>query len=371
MPQLACNPILVSLTGLQVNKVTRVTVTIETENRSPQEYVIHQLYMRANNAGKVENYDLSPVVAAFIRKTFDGSKEAYGGENIKYFQGPNVYHYRVSISGITEQASAVLFGVGEVPAAELSSPYLLRRNTAAIHVYDGLPGALSTYGKFSLVVMDSRLVVVKSISGGTSSGYVNQHPYDRLGLPVGNYYLVGGGAVKTTVWDDTRIWTDMEVWHESYIEDNNHALIYPLHVHASPADCIRGGAKIYIRYWNSRGAWSYALLSVLHNDLKAKTEYADSWRLDAKPVDGRILGDRVQTSKEMTYMITAGRDGLNRLEVDELRDLQRAWCVQVWDIDQEVWRDCYVDDATTQNNGGCRQEMTFTIEMPHEYTFTR
>lgn len=134
---------------------------------------------------------------------------------------------------------------------------------------------------------------------------------------------------------------------------------------------IRSGSKIYVRYWNSRGAWSYALLDVLRDNQQSKSTYSNAWREGFIPVNGRVFGDRVMTEQELTYTITAGRDGLDKLEVDELRDLQRAYCVQVYDVDQEAWKDCYVQDMTTQNSGGNRQELTFTIEMPHEYTFTR
>ena len=359
MPQLACNPILVTLDGKTADAWIEAFLTVQSIGRTPEVSETIPVKLRTNGKGAVNNFDISPLVAGVCRQNFDGDKERY---RLNYDYGYNVWTYTImSLSG------DVLFGAGEISEKELLPPYLLRRNLSTIHVYNGLPGAFCQWDSINLNIYDATLRCVRSLSGHAPGAC--QFYFENLNLPEGLYYLAAPNTFIDPVWQDSRIWNDADVWQGDGQDDN--AVFYPLHIHPSPADCIRVGAKIYVRYWNSRGAWSYALLSVLHNDLKAKTEYADSWRLDAKPVDGRILGDRVQTSKEMTYTITAGRDGLDRLEVDELRDLQRSWCVQVWDIDQEVWRDCYVDDVTTQNNGGCRQEMTFTLEMPHEYTFTR
>lgn len=338
------------------------------------EYIVYSVRLRANNSGNVENFDLSPLVAAFIRKTFDGSKLTTFSAMYQY-SAPNQYSFRFSIDGVTQEAGNLLFGAGNVPTAEIApnSPYFLRRNTATIHYYQGLPGTLTKLRpqkiNSEVYILDREFKPVRTVLCKVAGDYfATVISLQHLGIPTGDYWLSSSKDLFRPLWNDADIWNDDSIWYEYMVED---AVLYPLRVYPSPADCIRAGAQLYVRYWNSRGAWSYALLTVLRNDLKAKTEYADSWRLDAQPVDGRIFGDRVQTSKEMTYSIVAGRDGLDRLEVDELRDLQRSWCVQVWDIDQDAWRDCYVDDITTQNNGGRSQEMTFTIEMPHEYTFTR
>lgn len=367
MPQLACNPILINLTGLTPNTWIQAVLNVKSEhnNKNPVN-VNFTLNLRTDADGKVNNFDISPLVAGVCRQYFDGGQMVvYNG----FASGPGEYYYTVKINNVQKKADTVLFGAGEVDEDYLTNKYILRRNTSAIHAYKGLPGSFSTYGRMKMKVFSETFSLITSINN--HSGGIVVCSIEDQSIPVGKYYIVNEDSLRQTVWDDTMIWTDADKWEEEVLVDVNDAVIYPLHIHPSPADCIRGGAQIYVRYWNSRGAWSYALLDVQYNDLQAKTTYADSWRLDATPVNGRIFGDRVQTDKEMTYSITAGRDGLDRLDVDELRDMQRSYCVQVWDIDKEVWRDCYVKDATTRNAGGRAQEMTFTIEMPHEYTFTR
>ncbi|MDE7149053.1 MAG: hypothetical protein K2O01_01380, partial [Bacteroidales bacterium] len=323
--------------------------------------------IRANGSGRIENYDLSPLVAGIIRDTFNADGE-HAQSTVDY--GYNAWRWSLSVNGSDVASGDVAFGAGEVAESHLLAPYLLRRNTATINAYIGLPIQLSQWHFFSMTLYDATFNTVKVIKGNVPGIAVYSLLLHGTIAP-GRYFLSGDPSFQNTIWDDARTWWDTRVWEDQTDTVKSGAVIYPLVVHPDPSACIRAGGKLYIRYWNTRGAWSYTLLDVLHNTLKAKTEYADSWRLDATPVNGRIIGDRVQTDKEMTYTITAGRDGLDRLDVDELRDMQRAYCVQVWDIDREVWRDCYVQDATTQNNGGRGQEMTFTIEMPHEYTFTR
>lgn len=366
--KLATSPLLYNLTGLTKNSVVTVSVRMTTEGRLQGVDKTFSFNLRVNRDGKVENYDVSPIVCEFIRQTFSANVEKMIAGSV--MKGANLYGCVVTYGTARAIFGPLLFGVGSVEAAQLSPPYLLRRNTAPLHFYDGLPGTLSQFGAIESKVLDESFIMVTDIKAG-QNGYITQYQHQNFGLAPGDYYIVANSGVKQSTWNDSRVWSDADVWHDYLFDLKPDAVIYPLRLHPSPADCIRAGAKIYVRYWNSRGAWSYTLLDVLYNELQAKTTYADAWRLDDTPVDGRIYGDRVQTDKEMTYSITAGRDGLDRLDVDELRDMQRSYCVQVWDIDREAWRDCYVKDATTRNAGGRGQEMTFTLEMPHEYTFTR
>lgn len=365
MPQLACNPIPVSLTGLEKNTFVAGSLSVVSLDRNTQVSETIPVNLRTNAAGAVENFDLSPLIAAVCRQHFDGDKERY---KYTFDNVHNEWRYTLRISDTDKATGTVLFGAGAVQEADLMPPYLLRRNTSAINAYKGLPGSFAQITPMNMMVFSDELLYIKQLKGDAVLAVL--YYTDNLALPVGKYYLFGASSVKESVWDDSRRWSDPEVWRDTYIEDLANAVVYPLVVHPSPADCLRSGAKIYVRYWNSRGTWSYALLDVLYNDLQAKTDYADAWRLDAEPVNGRIYGDRVQTEKEMTYTVTAGREGIDRLDVDELRDMQRSYCVQAWDIDRKAWRDCYVKDATTRNAGGRGQEMTFTLEMPHEYTFT-
>lgn len=365
MPKLACNPILVSVTGLTANAFVKATLSVTPIGRNPEVPETIPVSLRTDAAGKVDNFDLSPLIAAVCRKHFDGDENPI----INYAANPNMWTYTLSVGDAVKATGNVLFGAGAVQEAGLLPPYLLRRNTSTINIYKGLPGSFAQTTPMNMMVFSEELIFIKQLKCDADLAVL--YYTDNLGLPVGQYYLVSASSANESVWDDASIWMDGDVWRDVYVEAVAAAVIYPLLVHPSPADCLRSGAKIYIRYWNSRGTWSYALLDVLYNDLQAKTDYADAWRLDAEPVDGRIYGDRVQTDKEMTYTVTAGRDGLDRLDVDELRDIQRAYSVQVWDIDRKAWRDCYVKDATTRNAGGRGQEMTFTLEMPHEYTFTR
>lgn len=334
------------------------------------------LNLRTNADGKIVNYDLSPILAGLCRQYFIAQK--YYDDTPPNMYNPysqNQYKYFLSIGGAVVSEDYIIFGAGEVPASELVAPYLLRRNTSTIHVYQNLPSDVVIWNTLTgWHVYDKNMERIGNPQSAVTGRYLafRLDPYIIYnGMGVGEYYLSGESPFNDTVWKDARTWRDTDTWYDEPIPVKADAVFYPLVVHPDPSDCIRAGAKIYVRYWNSRGAFSYALLDVLHNDLKAKTEYADSWRLGFGSDYGRVFGDRVQTDKEMTYTITAGRDGLDRLDVNELRDMQRAYCVQVWDVDRQVWRDCYVQDATTQNNGGRGQEMTFTIEMPHEYTFTR
>lgn len=380
MPVLACNPILVTIGGLNPNQWVDASLTLNTvrldKSASGQNLPVNNISqtipitLRSNSEGKVVDFDISPFVANFARKNFYAGL-AYGEiVNINYPFNLNFFSYTLTVNGTDMASDKVLFGAGNLSAGQLSRPYLLRRNMAVLNAYEGLPFTFSTVGiGFSYIVLNNDMAVANTMNYNATSTYLLE--VSLPALPIGDYFILDNDEAKRVVWNDQRIWKDADIWQDVSYEINDTVLYYRLHVHPSPADCLRAGAKIYVRYWNSRGAWSYALLDVQYNDLQAKTEYADSWRLDDTPVDGRIFGDRVQTSKEMTYTITAGRDGLDRLDVDELRDLQRSWCVQLWDVDKEAWRDCYVKDATTRNGGGRGQEMTFTIEMPHEYTFTR
>lgn len=366
MPQLACNPILVNLTGLDINTFVKGSLSVVSMGRNKEVSETIPVSLRTNPAGAVDNFDLSPLIAAVCRQHFDGDKERY---KYTFDNGYNEWRYTLRISGTDKATGTVLFGAGAVQEADLMPPYLLRRNTSTINVYKGLPGSFAQITPMNMMVFSEELLYIKQLKDNADLAVL--YYTDNLALPVGKYYLVFASFFRYNAWDDARRWSDNGVWVDFYIDDLANAVVYPLVVHPSPADCLRSGAKIYVRYWNSRGTWSYALLDVLYNDLKAKTDYADAWRMDAEPVNGRIYGDRVQTEKEMTYTVTAGRDGLDRLDVDELRDMQRSYCVQVRDIDRKAWRDCYVKDATTRNAGGRGQEMTFTLEMPHEYTFTR
>lgn len=366
---MACVPLLINPAETYgKNSVIDGVITMSGKGQATKSIVeTIGVKLRANGEGKIVNYDLSPIVASICRKHFEAGVEA---KQYTHDYSYNTWYLSASINGISVISSdAVLFGSTVAPQAETIQPHLLRRNTATIHVYQNLPGCFVEVSPMVMRIYDQLMNQLRDLSG--NAPIAATYYFDNLGLQPGRYYLSGDSPFNDTEWKDGRTWRDMDIWSDDPSTVKTDAVFYPLVVHPDPSDCIRAGAKIYVRYWNSRGAWSYALLDVLHNDLKAKTEYADAWRLDANPVNGRIFGDRVQTDKEMTYTITAGRDGLDRLDVDELRDMQRAYCVQVWDVVREVWRDCYVQDATTQNNGGRGQEMTFTIEMPHEYTFTR
>lgn len=378
MTQLACNPILINPTAtFRGNDVIPASLRFRSNDaRAQQIDVSVALNLRTNADGKIVNYDLSPILAGLCRKYFIAQK--YYDNTPPNMYNPysqNQYTYALTIGGAVVSEDYIIFGAGEVPASELVAPYLLRRNTSTIHVYQNLPSDVVIWNTLTgWHVYDKNMERIGNPQSAVTGRYLafRLDPYIIYnGMGVGEYYLSGESPFNDTVWKDARTWRDTDTWYDEPIPVKADAVFYPLVVHPDPSDCIHAGAKIYVRYWNSRGAFSYALLDVLHNDLKAKTEYADSWRLGFGSDYGRVFGDRVQTDKEMTYTITAGRDGLDRLDVDELRDMQRAYCVQVWDIDRAVWRDCYAQDATTQNNGGRGQEMTFTIEMPHEYTFTR
>lgn len=378
MTLLACNPILINPSGTYA-KHTVLSASLRfrsNDARAQQIDVSVALNLRTNADGKIVNYDLSPILACLCRKYFIAHK--YYDDtppNRFYPYAQNQYTYALTIGGSTVSEDILLFGAGEIKSSELVAPYLLRRNTSTIHVYQNLPSDVelwNTPSGWHIYYKDMRIAGTPNANGPNRYIAFRFDTYNpHSGIGVGEYYMSAESPFNDTEWKDARTWRDSDIWSDDPSPVKTDAVFYPLVVHPDPSECIRAGAKIYVRYWNSCGAWSYALLDVLHNDLKAKTEYADAWRLGFASDYGRIYGDRVQTDKEMTYTITAGRDGLDRLDVDELRDMQRAYCVQVWDIDRQVWRDCYVQDATTQNNGGRGQEMTFTIEMPHEYTFTR
>lgn len=378
MTLLACNPILINPSGTYAkNTVISASLRFQSkDSRAESIDVSMTLNLRTNADGKIVNYDLSPILAGLCRKYFIAQK--YYDEtppNRFYPYSQNQYTYTLTIGGSTVSEDILLFGAGEIKSSELVAPYLLRRNTSTIHVYQNLPSDVVMWNTpTGWHIYDRNMEIAGTPNDIASGRYIafrfdTYNPYSGIG--VGEYYMSAESPFNDLVFKDGRTWRDTDIWSDDPSTVNTDAVFYPLVVHPDPSDCIRAGAKIYVRYWNSRGAWSYALLDVLHNDLKAKTEYADSWRLGFGSDYGRVFGDRVQTDKEMTYTITAGRGGIDRLEVDELRDMQRAYCVQVWDIDRQVWRDCYEQDATTRNNGGRGQEMTFTIEMPHEYTFTR
>lgn len=379
MTLLACNPILINPPATYAKNavVTALLYMTSEDGRADNVYVNGmKLNLRTDADGKIVNYDLSPILAGLCRKHFIARK--YYDDtppNMYYPYAMNQYTYEVTVNGVSISSGRLMFGAGEVSESELTTPYLLRRNTSTIHVYQNIPSEVIMWNKpTGWRIYDVHMAVVGIPNFVDTNRYIafrldKYLPY--AGIGVGNYYLSAESPFNDLLWKDARTWRDTDTWYDDPSTVKTDAVFYPLAVHPDPSDCIRAGAKVYVRYWNSRGAWSYALLDVLNDDLKAKTDYSDAWRLDANPVNGRIFGDRVQTGKEMTYTITAGRDGLDRLDVDELRDMQRAYCVQVWDIDRQVWRDCYVQDATTRNNGGRGQEITFTIEMPHEYTFTR
>lgn len=375
---LSCNPLLINPSGTYAkNTVISASLRLQSKDgRAESIDVSMTLNLRTNAEGKIVNYDLSPILAGLCRQYFIAQK--YYNDTPPNMYNPysqNQYTYALTIGGSTVSEDVLLFGAGEIKSSELVAPYLLRRNTSTIHVYKTLPSDVVIWNTLTgWHVYDKNMERIGNPQSALTGRYLafRLDPYIIYnGMGVGEYYLSAESPFNDLVWKDGRTWRDTDIWSDDPSTVKTDAVFYPLVVHPDPSDCIRAGAKIYVRYWNSRGAWSYALLDVLHNDLKAKTEYADSWRLGFASDYGRVYGDRVQTDKEMTYTITAGRGGLDRLEVDELRDMQRAYCVQVWDVVREVWRDCYVQDATTQNNGGRGQEMTFTIEMPHEYTFTR
>ena len=376
--QIACNPILINPSAtFAANASVNTTVNLQSmDARAETVNVTVSLKLRTNASGKIVNYDISPILAALCRQYFIAQKYYDDTPPNKFYPyAQNQYQYTVNIQGTTVSADILLFAAGEVGEAQLLSGYLLRRNTSTIHIYEGLPGDFVLWNTITgWKVYDKEFNEVSIPGNNVESRYfaVRWENYiPNAGLGVGEYYFAKGIPFNDKKWHDYMTWNDGMTWHDDPDSVVAGAVVYPLVIHPDPSDCIRSGAKVYVRYWNSRGAFSYALLDVLYNDLKAKTEYADSWRLNTASDYGRCFGDRVQTEKEMTYTITAGRDGLDRLDVDELRDMQRAYCVQVWDIERQVWRDCYVQDATTRNNGGNGQEMTFTIEMPHEYTFTR
>lgn len=379
MTLLACNPILINPPATYAKNavVTALLYLTSEDGRADNVYVNGmKLNLRTDADGKIANYDLSPILSGLCRKHFIARKYFDDTPPNEYFPyAMNQYTYELTVNGVSISSGRLMFGAGEVSESKLNNPYILRRNMSTIHYYDNLPSDVVVYGSANpWRIYNKDFKPLNNPYDAESYNYrairLNKE-IPASGITTGEYYLSAESPFNDLVWKDARTWRDTDTWSDDPSIVKPDAVFYPLVVHPNPSDCILAGAKIYVRYWNSRGAWSYALLDVLNDDLKAKTDYADSWRLDANPVNGRIFGDRVQTDKEMTYTITAGRDGLDRLDVDELRDMQRAYCVQVWDIDRQVWRDCYVQDATTRNNVGRGQEITFTIEMPHEYTFTR
>ncbi len=372
MPQLACNPIIVSSnTQFEKNTIIPATLMLEDYNATQIEYVILKLKLRSDNNGFIKNYDISPLVSDLIRQRFNADYEY-----IAYGRGVNNFRYTFMIKNVTVAQDLLLFGGGLVPEILLYPPFLLRRNNSTIHIYGELPGEIAQYQSLNLHVYSENFEYlgpfhVDSIYTG-SVIYSFRDIAFALDYKPGRYFFSSQIlSIGESVWRDSRIWNDNEFWIDNPYNYNVNA-IYPVEYHEYDEGCLRSGAHIYVRYWNSRGAWSYALLYVKDTKLKSKATYENEWVTNRIEFEkARIIGNRVMTDQEMTHTITAGMDMLNRLDVEELQDLQRAYCIQMWDVDYKAWKDCYVQDTTTANTGGSGQEITFTFEMPSDYTFTR
>ncbi len=136
-----------------------------------------------------------------------------------------------------------------------------------------------------------------------------------------------------------------------------------------PSDSIREGSMAYVRFCNQWGGISYALLQITQWSVKNKATYVQkAYALDDAG-DGNyyhVAPDRVLTGQEITPSFKAGKDKLNRAELEELQSILVSPMVDMYDVATGEWIPVYPADATLTATNAALQEITIEFNLNTE-----
>lgn len=210
-------------------------------------------------------------------------------------------------------------------------------------------------------------------------GYLYTHPsvHYKNKLTGVIKQLIPYGSASFTMYDDVFNYRDSILStiepgeYLLYLQGNQTRMPLDLTVEECfPTDAIKDGTMAYVRFCNQWGGISYALLKVTQRSVKNKNTYIHKlYALDADPnteTINSVYPDRLMTGQEINPSFKAGKDKLNRAELEELQSILVSPMVDMYDANTGEWIPVYPADSTITETNDALQEITIDFNLNAE-----